>query len=861
MALYRTGTAAMDAQGVITGTGTKWRDPLSLIRTGATIVFLTTPLKLAVISDIVSDTEMKAIQTDGEPVANGNYVILLNDSLTVDGMAQDVAETLRYYQSKETVIEEAIEFFKNFDLQKLIDLRDETVRNAAAAAQSEQNAQTWAGQSFNHAESAKGYMQQTQQIKDSALTEVNAARDQGVLAVNQTKDQAVAEMNQIKSDTSAIKDQAVEAKTGAESARDQAANHSANALQQANRAETEADRAHQAVVGYQGWKYERTVNAPAGAEDAKYYPVIFKEKNLGDMSRFGVFFQISTQNNAGEYPYNSTSFAGYARTSGWSDGVDSVYGNFTIYQSAERTIECIALPSEKTTSCFAVYVQGGAFPIYVHCESNVDVIVPDADYAPDGDVPNATIFKFGAADPTAESTKVRTMGLTRNGFYANSDYAVINVDNFKDSLEIGPNQTPRFTSLDLIRLNSPEISGILNLHARGEDPHTSLGYSRVYAEKQGGVWKTTFHTANNEANRHSYIQQDEFGNIHNVLNLYPVNVDATGFIRGGGGSSVGVKTKDGGKKDIILSNLEGDGESDYMVNQLQGWFYGSSYQIGGVRSGGASLDSVDVMLNSFSGNESSRFRFLTSYGGHISAPKGFNGQCTKGAFGLEWDHMGSPFHANMVTNNDDGWSPFVSGGSSSTGGYAMRVGLGVISKGNNAWPSTVLKLNGDGKYHRAFDFDHLGGIYTWGTDPWGGNYDFAKNPTSDRDLKHDIQYTDGKESYDRVMQWLPTMFKYNGSDIQRFGLIAQDLLKIDPQYVKLVPGSPVFEDVIGIDEDGNEYIDRQIETDRTDDTLALDSNVMLTDMACAMVYMGNEMENMKKEMEELKETVKALLNK
>ena len=108
MALYRTGTAAMDAQGVITGTGTKWREPLSLIRTGATIVFLTTPLKLAVISEIVSDTEMKAIQTDGEPVENGNYVILLNDSLTVDGMAQDVAETLRYYQSKETVIEEAI---------------------------------------------------------------------------------------------------------------------------------------------------------------------------------------------------------------------------------------------------------------------------------------------------------------------------------------------------------------------------------------------------------------------------------------------------------------------------------------------------------------------------------------------------------------------------------------------------------------------------------------------------------------------------------------------------------------------------------------------------------------------------------
>lgn len=140
MALYRTGTAAMDAQGTITGTGTKWREPLSLIRTGATIVFLTSPLKLAVISEIVSDTEMKAIQTDGEPVADGNYVILLNDSLTVDGMAQDVAETLRYYQSKETVIEDAMEFFKDYDATTLLETLNQVKANAAEAKSSAQNA-------------------------------------------------------------------------------------------------------------------------------------------------------------------------------------------------------------------------------------------------------------------------------------------------------------------------------------------------------------------------------------------------------------------------------------------------------------------------------------------------------------------------------------------------------------------------------------------------------------------------------------------------------------------------------------------------------------------------------------------------
>lgn len=165
MALYRNGTASMDAQGNITGTGTKWKEPLSLIRTGATIVFLTSPIKLAVINTIVSDTSMTAISTDGSAVPNGNYVILLSDSLTVDGMAQDVAETLRYYQGKETQIEEALEFFENFDLQQLIDLKNQTQKfrndaegfknNAASSATAANNAKTGAETARNQAQSAQ----------------------------------------------------------------------------------------------------------------------------------------------------------------------------------------------------------------------------------------------------------------------------------------------------------------------------------------------------------------------------------------------------------------------------------------------------------------------------------------------------------------------------------------------------------------------------------------------------------------------------------------------------------------------------------------------------------------------------------
>lgn len=236
MALYRTGTASMDAQGVITGVGTKWREPLSLIRTGATIVFLTTPLTLAVISDIVSDTEMKAIQTNGAVVPDGNYVILLNDSLTVDGMAQDVAETLRYYQSKETEIADALEFFRDFDLQGLKDLVARIEQAAKDTDQAKLDAQAAQAGAEAAQQATNQIKHETQTIKDSAVTELTQIKDQAVTDVTAIKDQAVAETTSIKNEALDARDAAEEAqfaaeesksgadtaKTGAETARDQA---------------------------------------------------------------------------------------------------------------------------------------------------------------------------------------------------------------------------------------------------------------------------------------------------------------------------------------------------------------------------------------------------------------------------------------------------------------------------------------------------------------------------------------------------------------------------------------------------------------------------------------------------------------
>jgi hypothetical protein len=139
----------MAADGTVTGTGTKWQSSLSLIRPGATIMFLSSPIKVAVVNKVVSDTEIKAITTKGAVVASSDYAILLSDSLTVDGLAQDVAETLRYYQSQETVIADAVEFFKTFDFESLQNLANQVKADsqsagasATAAAASESAAKT-----------------------------------------------------------------------------------------------------------------------------------------------------------------------------------------------------------------------------------------------------------------------------------------------------------------------------------------------------------------------------------------------------------------------------------------------------------------------------------------------------------------------------------------------------------------------------------------------------------------------------------------------------------------------------------------------------------------------------------------------
>lgn len=245
MAIYRKGQASMDAQGYITGYGTKWRENLTLIRAGATIMFLTNPVKLGVITEVVSDTSIRAITTGGAVVARTDYVILLHDSLTVDGLAQDVAETLRYYQGKESEFSHFIEFLQGFDFAKLEDLTNQTKDAAAKAKTSETNAKASEGKAKTSETNAKNSENAAAASKNAAKTSQDAAKESETAALA-SKNAAAASQTAAKASENAAaasKNAAATSATNAESSKVAAA-----ASEQAASASAAAAKASQTAA-------------------------------------------------------------------------------------------------------------------------------------------------------------------------------------------------------------------------------------------------------------------------------------------------------------------------------------------------------------------------------------------------------------------------------------------------------------------------------------------------------------------------------------------------------------------------------------------------------------------------------------
>lgn len=96
--IYTTGTIAISGN-TLTGTGTNFTAAGSLIRNGCTAIALTSPAQVFQITAIGGATSLTVTPAANPAIPAGTkYAILLSDSLSVDGLAQDIAETFTMYQ-------------------------------------------------------------------------------------------------------------------------------------------------------------------------------------------------------------------------------------------------------------------------------------------------------------------------------------------------------------------------------------------------------------------------------------------------------------------------------------------------------------------------------------------------------------------------------------------------------------------------------------------------------------------------------------------------------------------------------------------------------------------------------------------
>lgn len=889
MAIYRKGQASMDADGYITGYGTEWKTALTLIRPGATIVFATNPVVYATISEIVNDTSLRAISTGGAVVPQSDYVILLHDSITVDGLAQDVAETLRYYQGKETMFEAFINFLKTFDWEKLETIDSEVKENAAAAAgsaanalQSEQNAFAHsqnASASANAAaasESAAGQSAQAAHVSESNANDYReeaensansaAAHDQAALASKNAA--AASEANTLQSERNAfVHSQNASASASAAAASESAAKQSeTNAAASAAASDASKNESQAAAVISTDASNAASASKDAAAQSAASAKsdadraaeladqldatnLMRKDANLSDVAD-----RRSAVNNLGLGWIDNNSGNSLLSSPDMSHRL--VLGNdgLFVWQTSDGQTVPISITSggtgasdeagaRKNLQLDAFITDGSEARVYDPANKNKYIFCNDSD------------LTWGAYDLSKDSVIPLSVSCGGTG--------ALDIAGARNNFGLGEAQDVTFANV-YAKLNNGNSGGVLlseNYNASGQ----RVSFARIYSEIQSGICKTTIHTSGNGKN--AYLQYDENGSLTGINDIYAGgNVNCTGSVSSAGwisakqGERVGLTTQDGGNKDIFLQNMPGDGSAGSWINLLQGNWYNGYWQLGAIRGAGSDISLVRLGVNN-QGSDWKWFDFNNSYGGHITALRGFKGQCVAGGWALGGEYMGAPFYADSVVANDGGYSPVVAGGTRSTGGYDLRYSFGAISGGTGDWPRPNIHMMGDGTYHRGFEFRVDGRITAWDTGIWGGSFEFQRVATSDRDLKKDIEYNDGKASFDNIMKFKPSTFVYKSDKYNRLrrGVIAQDLYEIDPEYVRIIPGSPIIDNSVEYDESGAAVI-----MDYKDDTLGLDNNVIMIDTALATRYIGGIIEKQSEEIETLKGEVaelKALIEK
>lgn len=172
------------------------------------------------------------------------------------------------------------------------------------------------------------------------------------------------------------------------------------------------------MAAKKGMKYS-TVNAPAGVEAGKFYPVVIR-RSAGFVDELASRVTISTGSRTGNHRMNNCEFNGFVMPGGWTDRGKYAYGMFHAYTATERAIHSIMMGNKADDQCSVFYVEGEAFPIAVYVEEGLSVVVPSSDY-----VIGQTTYKWGATNPKTECIEADTILDFSNGRGFYSSHALL----------------------------------------------------------------------------------------------------------------------------------------------------------------------------------------------------------------------------------------------------------------------------------------------------------------------------------------------------------------------------------------------------------------------------------------------------
>ena len=437
--IYTTGTIAINGN-TVTGTGTDFSAPLSLIRVGCTLIAVSDPIQIFTITEIKSGTELSVTPSANPAIPAGTkYSILLSDSISVDGLAQDVAETLRYYQSQETEVAEALEWSQDHIADKIglgadhrnwPDCDDPTgyigfcravdgeSRNFPSIASGEIYLVGWLARGDNAV--INGCFVGT--ISLSMYTYRYNPSDGTKVWKRHARNDEVNRLSQSESETALWaaggKQKFVlwDGGTGDDLLWGVWDNPDSNwvplGILQGGTGARDAETAKKNLrIPYTGMANPVEFGAPAGAEANKYYPVIFQFPGWIGTEILAELTVTTASKMGSDYP-NNNSVHLWFRNRGWSDCGTVAFGHYRAWDSNEVAINCVRTSAKNYQNYAAVYVMGSAFPVKLSATVGTEVIIPTSDFtpAPSSDTPT---FKWGISN-TNEGLGLDEVGIIGN---------------------------------------------------------------------------------------------------------------------------------------------------------------------------------------------------------------------------------------------------------------------------------------------------------------------------------------------------------------------------------------------------------------------------------------------------------------